>query len=320
MERKRMRFEILLERYFSNFLRILLTNILFAVPSVLFFGLFYFLNIALFSGKVSTLLMLIAIIPLFPFYAGVVAVCRNTARGDARVPVFKTFVTAVKNNFMPFLLHGLILCIVTELSYLSLTLYGSFLSRGWIFIVLFCITILFVLFLLYVTFYVPLMNITYDIPLKYIYKNSLLMAFGELKNNFFATVALAVVFGILFTVIVFSGTATVMLIAMIALWVLLIPATCTFMYVFFVYDGMTSIISTKNDINAGIKDIDGNLIKKEEPEEQMNVPVGDFDDIDISTLKDTDDYIFHNGRMVKQSALLKMLKERGAEKDGDRHD
>jgi hypothetical protein len=38
----------------------------------------------------------------------------------------------------------------------------------------------------------------------------------------------------------------------------------------------------------------------------------DFSDIDVSQLKDTDDYIYHNGRMVKQSALLRMIREREA--------
>ena len=42
----------------------------------------------------------------------------------------------------------------------------------------------------------------------------------------------------------------------------------------------------------------------------------DFSDIDISSLKDTDDYIFHNGKMVKQSTLLKMIREQ-QEKAGE---
>ena len=36
----------------------------------------------------------------------------------------------------------------------------------------------------------------------------------------------------------------------------------------------------------------------------------DFSDIDISSLKDTDEYIFHNGKMVKQSAILRMIREK----------
>ena len=38
----------------------------------------------------------------------------------------------------------------------------------------------------------------------------------------------------------------------------------------------------------------------------------DFSDVDISSLKDSDEYIFYNGKMIKQSVLLrKALEQRG---------
>ena len=135
MERKKMKFEILLDRFFSNFHRVLFTNLLFAVPSAVLFGLFYLLSSLIFKDVVIPFLM-ISMIPLFPFYSGVVAVCRNIARGDKGVPVFSTFITAVKNNFLPFLLHGLIVYIASLLSFFSISLYGSMLSQGWFFYVL----------------------------------------------------------------------------------------------------------------------------------------------------------------------------------------
>ncbi len=314
MERKKMRFEILLDRYLSNFHRIMFTNLLFAVPSAVIFALFYYLNTVIFHGGMYLPLMLALIIPLFPFYAGVVAVCRNLARGDKDVPVAKTFLSAVKNNFLPFLLHGVLIYVASLLSVLSLSLYGSRLSQGWLFYVLLFFTILITLFLLYIAFYVPLMNITYDIPLKYVYKNSFLMAFGELKNNLFATVALLIVAAICFTITAFSGSVTVLLIILAVLWALLLPATATFMYVFFIYDGMASMIDSKRKPESGAEDADQSM-KKTSPSLDT-----DFDDIDIASLSDTDDYIFHNGRMVKQSALLHRLKEREKEKAVEKHE
>ena len=310
MERKRMRFEILLERFFGNFLKIVLTNLLFAVPSAIVFAALYFLNTALFNGKISMPLMLTAIIFLFPFFAGVVAVCRNIARGDENVPVAKTYFGAIRANFAPFILHGVVVYIIALFSVLSISLYTSFLSNSWIFYALLFFCILIVLFLLYAVFYIPLMTITYDIPLKYIYKNSFLMSFGEIKNNFFATIALAVVFGICFTVTMFAKTTTVLMIVLAAMWALLVPAAATFMYVFFIYDGMTSMIDSKQ------KGVDRNAVKEQTPE-----PVRDeYADIDVSSLKDTDEYIFHNGRMVKQSTLLQILREREQNKEGDKDD
>lgn len=313
MERKKMKFEILLDRFFSNFHRVLFTNLLFAVPSAVLFGLFYLLSSLIFKDVVIPFLM-ISMIPLFPFYSGVVAVCRNIARGDKGVPVFSTFITAVKNNFLPFLLHGLIVYIASLLSFFSISLYGSMLSQGWFFYVLLFFSILITLFLLYIAFYVPLMNITYDIPLKYVYKNSFLMAFGELKNNLFATIALAVVAAICLTITAFSGSVTVLLIVLAVLWVFILPATATFMYVFFIYDGMASMIDSKSKPEAVADDT-----KKVSGKPEMNIE-DDFSDIDIDSLSDTDDYIFHNGRMVKQSTLLHMLKERQKNEAGEKHE
>lgn len=313
MERKKMKFEILLDRFFSNFHRVLFTNLLFAVPSAVLFGLFYLLSSLIFKDVVIPFLM-ISMIPLFPFYSGVVAVCRNIARGDKGVPVFSTFITAVKNNFLPFLLHGLIVYIASLLSFFSISLYGSMLSQGWFFYVLLFFSILITLFLLYIAFYVPLMNITYDIPLKYVYKNSFLMAFGELKNNLFATIALAVVAAICLTITAFSGSVTVLLIVLAVLWVFILPATATFMYVFFIYDGMASMIDSKSKPEAVADDT-----KKVSGKPEMNIE-DDFSDIDIDSLSDTDDYIFHNGRMVKQSTLLYMLKERQKNEAGEKHE
>jgi hypothetical protein len=175
-----------------------------------------------------------------------------------------------------------------------------------------------VLFLAYTVFYLPLMSVTYDLPLRYIYKNSFLMSFGEFKNNFFATLALAVVFAICFTVTMFAHTQTALIIMLSVMWAVLIPATCTFMIVFFIYDGMTKIIRDKEELSRELTE----SIDKQMAERQKELnPVQeqeDFSDIDISALKDTDDYIFHNGRMVKQSTLLRMIKEREQSSEGDK--
>lgn len=307
-ERKRFRFEVLLERYFTNFHRILFTNLIFAVPSAIVFAAFYFLNSLIFKDTLVVPFLLLSIIPLYPFYAGVVMVCRNIARGESNVPVFKSFFRAVKSNFLRFLLHGVLIYVAAMLSVLSISLYVSMLSASWLFYVLLFFVIVISLLLLYTAFYIPLMTITYDLPLKYIYKNSFLMSFGEFKNNIFATLALAIVFGICFTAVVFiSGVAKLIVIA--ALWVLLIPATCTFMYVFFVYDGMTAIIRNKEELSRELTDsIDKSLEQRKKAIDPQTVEE-DFSDIDVSSLKDTDDYIFHNGRMVKQSTLLRMIRE-----------
>lgn len=317
--RKKFKFEILLSRYFTNFHRIILTNLLFAVPSAVIFAAFWFLSSALFKGAVAAVVLL-SIIPLFPFYAGVVMVCRNIARGDTDVKVVREFFSAIKNNFLHFLVHGAVIYVITTLSVLSISLYVSMLSSGWFFYALLFFCLIVVLFLAYTVFYLPLMSITYDLPLRYIYKNSFLMSFGEFKNNFFATLALAVVFGICFTITMFAQTQTVLIIMLSVMWAVLIPATCTFMIVFFIYDGMTAIIRDKDELSRELSETIDKQIADRKKELNPAQTEEDFSDIDVSALKDTDDYIFHNGRMVKQSTLLRMIKEREQSSGGDKNE
>ena len=110
------------------------------------------------------------------------------------------------------------------------------------------------------------------------------------------------------------GMAKIIVIA--ALWVLLIPATCTFMYVFFIYDGMTTIIRDKEELSRELTDSIDKSLEKRKNAMNLQTVEEDFSDIDISSLKDTDDYIFHNGRMVKQSTLLRMIRERKQQEAG----
>ena len=89
-ERKRMRFEILLERYFSNFHRILLVNLIFAIPSAAVFFAVYSLN-SLFFSEHNILFYLLSVIIVYPFFSGVITVVRNIARGDENVNVFSVY-------------------------------------------------------------------------------------------------------------------------------------------------------------------------------------------------------------------------------------
>ena len=313
--RKRLKFEIFFERYFGNFKKILLTNILFAIPSAVVFIALYFINQAIFSG-INLVFSMIAIIPLYPFYAGVVLVVRNIVRGDEDVPVVKTFFSAIRHNFLTFLLHGVCICAATVVSYLSLRFYIHNLSLTWLMYVVLFFCILVVLLALYTSFYLPLMSLTYELKLRYQYKNSFLMSFGEFKNNFFATLALAIFFGICMTATAFLPSATVLIIVVSVLWAFWVPATATFCSVFFIYDGMAEVIANKEEMSRKINDeINAAKSKDKLVRPQLTIEEEDYSDLDINQLKDTDDFIFYHGRMVKQSALLKILREKEAQNE-----
>lgn len=302
--RKRMKFEILLERYFSNFARILLTNLIFFVPLVIALSVMFLLQ-GVVQGAALTALSSLLIIAVFPFYSGVVLVCRNLARGDEDVRVFPDFIKGVKENFKKFALYGVVVCVVTLLCYFSISVYSKLLSSSWIFYAMLFVCIVIALAVLFIFFYVPVMTVTFDLSVKNIFKNGFLMSFGEIKNNFFALISLAVVLAIAFTVVAFSSNAVVLIILTLLLLALFVPATCQFVVSFFVYDDMYASIAKRDDKSEMLD----KAIADAKAKAQGTQVIEDYSDVDISTLKDTDDYIFYKGKMMKQSVLLKRALE-----------
>lgn len=305
--RKRMKFEILIERYFSNFGRILLTNLLFFVPLLILSGVMFLLQ-SVVEGAVLTILSSLLLIVVFPFYSGLVLVCRNIARGDEDVRVFADFIKGVKENFRKFLLYGVIASLVVMFSYFSISVYAKLLASSWVFYAMLFVCIIIALAALFMFFYIPVMTVTFDLSVKNIFKNSFLMSFGEIKNNFFALIALVVVLAIGFTIVAFSTNAIVIVVVTMLLFALLLPATCQFVVSFFVYDDMYASIAKRSE---KAQMLDKAIIEAKNKQAQTKI-VEDYSDVDVSTLKDTDDYIFYKGKMIKQSVLLKLALEQRA--------
>ena len=111
--------------FFHGFPKLLLTNILFAIPSAVFFGIFYLINTL--TGMQSFFIQLVAVIPLFPFYAGVVSVTLYIAKGEQDVLVCKTFIANVRENFWRFLVHGVLFYVA---AFFYLLFYCALLQHG----------------------------------------------------------------------------------------------------------------------------------------------------------------------------------------------
>lgn len=306
--RKKMKFEILVERYFSNFHRIMFTNLLFFVPLAIAFSLYY-LAVTYSTTVLSTVVSIVMVTLLFPCYAGVVLVCRNIARGDDDVKVFSGFIKGVRDSVLKFMLYGFLLSLFTVLSYYSICVYLQLLSSSWMFYVTLFVCILIALALLFIFFYVPVMTVTFELSLKHIFKNSFLLSFGEIKNNFFALFALAVVLAVCFTFVAFFTKALFIIIITALVFALLLPASCQFVVSFFVYDDMYGSIAYREEKS---QTIDKAIVDAKNKKDKVEIEAEDYSDVDISSLKDTDDYIFYHGKMIKQSVLLKKaLEQRG---------
>ena len=300
---------------FRNLPRLMLTNLLFAVPLAAFFSLFWFIG-SLFSLAQTeyTLLLLCTIIPVFPFYAGVVKVTIKIASGEEKTPVFKNYFSGVRDNFLRFLVHGLICFIVIVFSYVSFTLYLKLISQNAIFMGPFIITIIIILFFSFMFFYIPAMTVTFDIPMRYIYKNSFLMSYGEIKKNFIA------LFGLFFLTVVCTtfliacyGSPVAVVVVTVILIALFIPSIPSFIIHSAVYKQMYTMITDKDALKRKAE-TKSDKTKKQDPAQARAEFIESVKSFEPDASVNDDEYVYFNGRMVKQSVIKKLKAE--AEENG----
>lgn len=301
---------------FYSFPKLVLTNLLFGVPLAAFCALFWALSsIGGLPPAAVELIRLLAVIPVFPFYAGVVQVCAHLVRGDKDVKVFSHFVTAVKENLARFLVHGIVLFLVIVFSFLSIRFYASQIGDNPAMFAPMIISILVALAFLFMFFYLPSMTVTFDIPMKSIYKNSFLMSFGELKKNLLAVLGLFLLFIIVSTFLfACMGNAVAIIIVSAIMAIAIVPAVATYLIDSAVYERMYAMVV---DNTAAVRQVE----QKIQDAQQKNAPKKfDSDGIkrefneklksfEIDENADGDEYIFFEGRMIKRSVLLRMKQE-----------
>lgn len=300
---------------FGNFPKLMLTNLLFAVPTAVLFGLFSLINSI--TAIKSNFILLLALIPLFPFYAGVVQVTSHMVREEENINVFQNFISGVKDNFLRFLVHGAVLYAAIFLSYYSIVMYSSLGKSNGVFYMPLALCIVVSVFFLFAFYYIPPMTVTFDISMKNIYKNSALMTFGEFKHNLVATFGIAVFALVCLTVLLCCYVPVAVIIATIVLAALFIPSIVSFIINYSVYKPMYSMIVGKDDKS---KEIDKKMENRRkgqfyDEEETKKSVADDFTDIKIDEDGDGDEYIYYNGKMVKRSVLLKLKSD--AEKGGE---
>ncbi|MCR5653733.1 MAG: YesL family protein [Ruminococcus sp.] len=295
MEKTKLGFVRFFNGYFRNLHKLILTNILFAVPASIFVTLFYM--ISKLSGLNLSVIELLPIIFCFPFFAGVTVITRNIAREDKQVPVVKLYFKGLKENFLRFLVHGIIYYIAFFLCYISIALYWRNAQINNIYFLPFGITVLITTAVLFIAYNVPTMTVTFKLKMGTIYKNSALMSFGELKNNFFATIGLFLLFLFIASIYLVIPDLLIRNIFGIALFVILVPSTASYIINFYVFKDMARMISESGARSAGVKDDE-----KEEKEEEIY----DFSQLDLDENKDMEEYLFFGGKMVKRKTLIKM--------------
>ena len=315
-ERKKIGFEKFLSAYFSNLGKFTLVNLIFAVPLLLAFGL-CFLLCRFLLPQATTVILPLTILLAAPFYSGVVVVSKNIYYNDVTFGIFGEFVSAVKENFKAYLVHGVVAYIAFVGCYHGIVIYNHLAQISGVFYVMFFVSLLLAVFILFVLYAAPLMSASFDLRLKDVYKNSVLMTFGEIKANGLATIGILAVFAVLsipvgFFILLLSVwgevvTVIVMYSYIALVVVFLVPSLISSIVTASLYPDMKRVISGEAKANL-------ESIRKENKDEKLKSEAPkapEFSDIDMATLeKSTGDYVFYNGRMIKKSVIIEELKER----------
>lgn len=296
LEKTKLGFVRFFNGYFKNLHKLILTNLLFAVPAAAFVALFYFLS-QLAAPQFRSVVEYLPIIFCFPFFAGVTVVTRNIAREDKQVPVVKLYFKGLKENFFRFLVHGIVFYLAFFICYISIALYWRNCSINNIYFLPFGISVLIAVAMLFIAYNVPTMTVTFKLRMGTIYKNSALMSFGEFKNNLLATLGLFLLF--LFVASIYLAIPDLLIrnIAGAVMLAVFVPATASYIINFYVFKNMAKMVSESGASSAGIKE----EVKKDKEDEVL-----DFSELDLDPNKDMEEYLFFGGKMVKRGALIKM--------------
>ncbi len=311
-ERKKMGFEKFVSNYFSNLGKFTVVNLIFALPFAVAVVLCYLL--CKFLIPFPTLVLPLVVMLAAPFYSGVVVVSKSIYYDELTDGILREFVSAVKENFKAYSVHGTVAYVAIVGCYHGMVIYNTLAQSSPIFYVMFFVSLLLAIFLLFLFYGVSLMSAFFDLKLKDIYKNSALMTFGEIKANFFATIGslayLAVlslpvmVFGVLSNVWGATVSVVVIFIYLVLVMLILVPSGVSSIVTACIYPDMKRVIT--GEAKATIE-----AIRKEDEEILKEEKTPEFSDIDFNALdKSSGEYVFYNGKMIKKSVILEELKER----------
>lgn len=312
-ERKKLGFEILISNLFSNLGRLVVANLIFAIPllgSVAVMWCVYRFLLPMFVLVIPFSLVLAS-----PFYSGVVLLAREYSENKQPSNVLRTYLKAVKDNGLHFLLYGFLFYLAILGCYFGTRVYLLMASSySGIFYGLLFFVFLISLFFLFFFYAVPLMTVSFELKLKDVLKNSALMTFGEFKNNFFSTIGLLFFLSIaLFPFLVIPYLVSVLSVSMVKLLLvlylalslgMLIPAPCAMIISHYLYPNMKTVIS-----GEGVKTFkSASETNRVGAENKETTPTPE--EIEELSKGDGDEYIFYQGKMIRRKVLLKMLKEK----------
>lgn len=267
-------------RFFVKFPKLLLAGALYSISLDLFTGVFVLVSYL--TGFNNVIVWGLGIIPSMPFLAGLTMVVRKYAVEKEDVKVVSTFFTTVRDNFLKFLVHGVVAYLITACSFFALLYYYTLSKVDVVFGSVLTLYLIFTLLLIVMMYYVPIMTITYELKMKDIYKNAFLLIFGKILRNLIATVCIAVVSAAALLLLIFSKG--IFFGVSVALVTLLFPLIAVYIVV--------AIIS------GGLQDAVGKFVGVKDETEPDEFDAAHLNEV-ISNTGNNSDYVFVNGKMIK---------------------
>lgn len=275
------------EIYFRKFSKLVQANLIFCLPSlvtaILMGAIYLFVpHITLtLPGTEATInittmyLMMLPLILLMPFTAGLTVITRNFAR-EEHAFLWSDFWDTVKSNWKLFLANGFICYIVYFL--LSFSIWYYYTTANY---VPFWFCIVLALIFIIAQYYIPMMLITFDLKLGQVYKNALIFVLAGFGRNLLITAILA----ILVILIPFPNTTLgfTIFLALAVVWL--------FSFVSYL-------------INFTIYPVIDKYMIQPYQKRMATVPQGEklADPFTAEELPKSE-YVYHNGKLVKRSEL-----------------
>ena len=264
--------------FFTKFPQLMLAGAIFSA----FFAAF--MSLSILAGKLTgfdnILVWGLGLIPSALFLPGLVMVIRKYAIEKSFVPVVPTFFKAVRDNLKDFIFHGFVIYIIFASSFFAILYYYSMAQSDIVFAYVLVIYVLFTAIMILMLFYLPLMAVTYELRWRNLYKNSLLMIFGKVLTNILAFVIVGVldtagIFLLVFT----DGAGRILSIIFLTAFM---PLIISYIVISMISKGMQENVGSFVNVLAAPK----NELSDEEKQT-------------VSKANTEDDYIFINGKMIK---------------------
>lgn len=276
--------------YFKNFKVMLIGNLLFSAPLIISVALIY--GLALLLKQTENIWFLgMAIMLFYPFYSGVTQITKDIVKGGKnKVKPFEAYKKGIKNNIKYFALYGVLIYVALMSSFYSISLYLALGAESWVFYILAFVAVMISIFLLFVSFSLPILTVTLELKLKHYFKNSALMAMGELPMNFYVAITSLVLLSGCLSVSVLSGHVVAGVIILLVAVLLILPTGLSYCAVYRLYPKMEKLF-----------DLAPEETDQSFPTMPVAVPTDDNGNPIRTHTDDGEGYVFVNGKMIKKS-------------------